>query len=60
VVTLPLSRGESPELDFLRNRTPGNIPEAAVTLILDGVIAELMERGGITGETLKANHANLE
>jgi ketol-acid reductoisomerase len=47
-------------LAFSKLHTPGNIPEAAITLILDGVIVELMYRQGITGETLSANHANLE
>ena len=64
VVILPRSldstNGEDKALVFSKLHTPGNIPEAAVTLILDGVIAELMERQGITGEILLANHANLE
>ena len=64
VVILPRSF-DSPNVDetalaFSKLHTPGSIQEAAVTLILDGVIAELMDKRGITGETLLANHANLE
>ena len=64
VVILPRSFNSANDDDralaFSKLHTPGNIPEAAVTLILDGVIAELMDGQGITGETLSANHANLE
>ena len=64
VVGFPLSYDSSddnnPALTFSKLHTPGNIPEAAITLILDGVIVELMYRQGITGQILLDNHANLE
>jgi 6-phospho-3-hexuloisomerase len=63
VVALPCSFDSSdddPALAFSKLHTPGNIPETAIILILDGVIIELMNRNGITGKILTANHANLE
>jgi 6-phospho-3-hexuloisomerase len=64
VVTLPktppAAEHEPASLSFVKKNLPGNFPEAAITLLLDGVIVELMERGGLTGETINSNHANLE
>jgi 6-phospho-3-hexuloisomerase len=58
--TPPIAEHEAAALSFVKRNVPGNFPEAAITLVLDGVIAELMERRELTGETINRNHANLE
>jgi 6-phospho-3-hexuloisomerase len=58
--TPPVAEGENSIITFAKKNLPGNFAEAAITLILDGVTAELMERVGQTGDTINANHANLE
>jgi 6-phospho-3-hexuloisomerase len=58
--TPPPAKDERAASSFVKKNLPGNFPEAAITLLLDGVIAELMVRKGLTGETINCNHANLE
>jgi D-arabinose 5-phosphate isomerase GutQ len=64
VLVLPRPSPDAPKdsaaLSFVKKNLSGNFPEAAIMLILDGVIADLMERGGLTGEIINRNHANLE
>ena len=45
---------------FIKNNLGGNITEAAVTFVLDGLIAQLMKGKGLTEELIMFNHANLE
>jgi 6-phospho-3-hexuloisomerase len=56
----PDAPNDSAALSFAKKNLPGNFPEAVIMLSLDGVIADLMERGGLTGEIINKNHANLE
>ncbi|WP_343210595.1 SIS domain-containing protein [Anaerolentibacter hominis] len=45
---------------FMKGNLQGNFSEAALTLILDGVVACRMEMDGLTGGLIRKNHANLE
>lgn len=51
---------DSEELAFAKANLPGNFPETSIILILDGIIAELMNREGKDGSVINFMHANLE
>jgi len=51
---------DSEELSFAKVNLPGNFPELAISVVLDGVIAELMGCENTDGAVLNFMHANLE
>ncbi|MDR2629305.1 MAG: SIS domain-containing protein [Spirochaetaceae bacterium] len=56
----PPAKSDRPEMVFIKENLSGNLVEAAIVLITDGVVANIMKQNGITGETVAYNHANLE
>lgn len=64
VVAIPKTQeaggDDSDELVFAKKNLPGNFPELAITIILDGVVAELMEQNNQDGSIIDFMHANLE
>lgn len=51
---------DSPASLFVKGNLTGNFFEAAVIAVTDGIIARIMDREGMTGKTIRRNHANLE
>ena len=51
---------ERPESAAMKKNQRGNFFETVAVLIADGIIARIMEREGLTDETIMRNHANLE
>lgn len=64
IVAIPVTPGggsdDSNELAFTKKNLPGNIPELAITIVLDGITAALMESDGQDGSVIDFMHANLE
>lgn len=55
-----VSTQDSEASAFAKKNLAGNFNEAAITLILDGIIGALMHGNSQTGDTIKHYHANLE
>ena len=64
VVGIPLTPevkpADSVEAEFTKTQMPGNIPEAGIMILTDGIIAKLMEEAGQDGAVIDDRHANLE
>lgn len=56
----PVAPGDAPATAFMKTHQWGNFYETASLIVLDGVIARIMEREGLTDEVIMYNHANLE
>lgn len=52
--------GDAVETAFMKRNLPGNFFETACIIVADGLIARVMERGGLDESAIMRNHANLE
>lgn len=56
----PVAAQDGEAAVFAKKNLIGNFNEAAITLILDGIIGAVMQQKGQTGDTITYYHANLE
>ena len=56
----PVAEGDAAVVAFMKRNLPGNYYETASIIATDGLIARIMEREGLTHDSVMRNHANLE
>lgn len=56
----PAASDDPPAALFMKKHQWGNFYETASLIVLDGIIAGIMEREGVTDDVIMRNHANLE